>query len=286
MVIESINSRGQTGSAAIGIPTSEIPRVVGMLMDAYQSILNEECKPFVIEPAPTTGECTFPFSEEARGSRPHCGIWLSHRDGKPISSNEGKTYVAIGNIQNYHEATPEEARRAIRGLDGVDTVPLYRVRGDAYEAIENIFGVRNTATDKITMSVSGRYKPLSHLDGFTPVLDAIEHADIGHDMMVSLEDHNDTAQLYVLFPSLMFNEDRDGGGMMYGFRFKNQYDAKTAFRGHVFCWRVLCKNGSTHARLGELQVSAMHVDSHIKPPGKIDEFIWVCSRRHGSSVDR
>lgn len=56
VVIESINSRGQTGSAAIGIPTSEIPRVVGMLMDAYQSILNEEFKPFVIEPAPTTGE--------------------------------------------------------------------------------------------------------------------------------------------------------------------------------------------------------------------------------------
>lgn len=56
VVIESINSRGQTGSAAIGIPTSEIPRVVGMLMDAYQSILNEECKPFVIEPVPTTGE--------------------------------------------------------------------------------------------------------------------------------------------------------------------------------------------------------------------------------------
>lgn len=181
---------------------------------------------------------------------------------------------AIGNIQNYHEATPEEARRAIRGLDGVDTVPLYRVRGDAYEAIENIFGVRNTATDKITMSVSGRYKPISHLDGFTQVLDAIEHADIGHDMMVSLENHNDTAQLYVLFPSLMFNEDRDGGGMMYGFRFKNQYDAKTAFRGHVFCWRVLCKNGSTHARLGELQVSAMHVDSHIQSlREKIDEFI-------------
>lgn len=181
---------------------------------------------------------------------------------------------AIGNIQNYHEATPEEARRAIRGLDGVDTVPLYRVRGDAYEAIENIFGVRNTATDKITMSVSGRYKPISHLDGFTPVLDAIEHADIGHDMMVSLENHNDTAQLYVLFPSLMFNEDRDGGGMMYGFRFKNQYGAKTAFRGHVFCWRVLCKNGSTHARLGELQVSAMHVDSHIQSlREKIDEFV-------------
>jgi len=181
---------------------------------------------------------------------------------------------AIGNIQNYHEATVEEARRAIRGLDGVDTVPLYRVRGDAYEAIENIFGVRNTSTDKITMPVSGRYKPISHLDGFTPVLDAIEHADIGHDMMVSLENHNDTAQLYVLFPSLMFNEDRDGGGMMYGFRFKNQYDAKTAFRGHVFCWRVLCKNGSTHARLGELQVSAMHVDSHIQSlREKIDEFI-------------
>ncbi len=56
VVIESINSRGQTGSAAIGIPTSAIPLVVGMLMDAYQSILNEEYKPFVIEPVPTTGE--------------------------------------------------------------------------------------------------------------------------------------------------------------------------------------------------------------------------------------
>jgi len=183
---------------------------------------------------------------------------------------------AIGNIQNYHEATVEEARRAVRGLDGADLVPLYRQTpgADTYEQAENIFGVRNTATEKITMPVSGRYQPISHQDGFRPVLDAIEHAGIGHDMMVNLENHRDTAELYVLFPDLMFNEDREGGGMMYGLRFKNQYDAKTAFRGHVFCWRVLCLNGSTHARLGEMHVSAMHVDSHVQGlQTQIDSFI-------------
>ncbi len=185
----------------------------------------------------------------------------------------------MGNIQNYHEATAAEARNAVRGLDGVTTVPLYRQRingddGAGYREAENVFGVLNTSTDRITMPVSSRYTPLSHYDGFNPALDAIEHAGIDHEMMVSLENNRDEAGLYVLFPDLMFNEDREGGGMMYGLRFRNHYNKKMSFRGHVFCWRVQCLNGSTHAQLGEMVVSAMHVDSQIQSlRDQIDTFV-------------
>jgi hypothetical protein len=72
----------------------------------------------------------------------------------------------------------------------------------------------------------------------------------------------------------MLNEDREGGGMMYGLRFNNRYDEKTTFKGHVFCWRVACLNGSTHAQLGEMSISAMHVESHIdRLRDTIDRFV-------------
>ncbi|MFA6694991.1 MAG: hypothetical protein WCR85_00040 [Sphaerochaeta sp.] len=170
----------------------------------------------------------------------------------------------IGYIQDYHEASVDQARQAIQTLDGVDIIPLYRENEGNYEQTKNIYGVVNTGTNKVTMPVSHRYKPLSHIGGFGPALDAIESADIDREMMLNIENHGDTAELYVLFPEMMFNEDKEGGGMMYGLRFRNQYDQKTSFRGHVFCWRVQCLNGSTHARLGEMIISARHVDSHIQ----------------------
>jgi len=182
--------------------------------------------------------------------------------------------ISTGYLQRYRDMTADEARSVVRGLDGAEIVPLYKESGGEYSPLENIHGLRNTATGKVTMSVSGRYHPLTHEEGFMPVLDAIEHAGIDRNMKMWVGDHRDSAELYILFPDLVFNEDRDGGTMMYGLRFMNRYDVKTSFKGQVFCWRLACANGSTHGELGELSISAYHVESHIQNlEGEISGFI-------------
>jgi hypothetical protein len=56
VLIESRNTQYYVGSAAIGIPVSQIPEVVGMLMDAYQAALNEQHQVYTLEKAPVDGE--------------------------------------------------------------------------------------------------------------------------------------------------------------------------------------------------------------------------------------
>lgn len=50
IAISAINSQGKSGSTYIEIPIDAIPELIGVLLDAHQAILNEDCKVFELKP--------------------------------------------------------------------------------------------------------------------------------------------------------------------------------------------------------------------------------------------
>ncbi len=193
--------------------------------------------------------------------------------------------LGLLNVQNFHEASAAEAMRGVAKLDGVTTIPLYRATPDAkgitnpitgetfdgYQELGNHVGVMNTRTGAVTMTASNRYETIQHSEVFGHVLEAVD--PLKEKTMISLENHGNDAELYILFPGMKVNDRADG--MMPGVVFRNTYKHKDSFRGSFFGWRVRCLNGSIHSEaFGDLRLNVWHTAGHVSTVDeKIREFI-------------
>lgn len=170
-------------------------------------------------------------------------------------------YFNIGNISDFHEVAAHQAKFAVSKLDEAKLIPIFWNENGQFKEIEKKFAIQNTSTNKIPMTDLTRYEVINHADGFNQVLDAV--ADMNEKTFIRLEDRDDIAGLYILFPEIKANDGEDG--MMMGVKFGNTYRQKLAFGGQLFTWRVRCLNGSTYSTLFDtFSIKTYHSVNSIK----------------------
>jgi len=202
-------------------------------------------------------------------------------------------------IHQFKDISPSEAKASLAGLDKVGIVPLYEKvpldtgldaavvshDDDGYPRVSSVkntpkvWGIKNLTTGTVNFGAAKNYTPLGHETALTPVLDAVDR--IGLKTLVSLENHHDVSELFILFPDLVANDHQEG--IQLGVRFKNVYNDKKSFKGTAFGWRLACANGALYSTtFGDLVISAWHTPAHVKAiPDKVEVFIeGILQRSH------
>lgn len=180
-------------------------------------------------------------------------------------------WAHIGSIEQYSQVNMDEVRVGVQNMNTARLVPLSFPKefsigtlDDDIEATHKqsrFSAVQNTASGKLTMAVTDRYKILQHKEAFDPIIDSIEN--LGEDIYAKLEDTGNEGRLYLLFPNLRIKDDADG--MMPGLRFFNSYKDKMSFKAHFFAWRIRCMNGSIFSRIvREENLSGYHTMNSLE----------------------